>query len=564
MLLLASVLFSGCGDEQRRPAPEPGGTLTMLSSSDVDFLDPGRTYFTAGAQVAVATQRTLYRFAPSSLLHMVPDLAAAQPTIGDGGRTVTVRLRRGIHYSPPVDREVVAKDVAYAFARFFSVNVAGPYAQYFSDLVGVPSAPTKGVKPIRGIETPDDHTIVFRLRTPTASAFVARLVLPITAPVPEEYARRFDAKSPSTYNTHVVATGPYMVKADKDGNTVGYRAGKEIVLVRNPNWRRAGDGRPALLDGVRIKTDADDRTIASRQVLNGSHMALDSIPPPAILKLVYQRYRGQAARLSVGGYRFVPLNTSLKPFDDLNVRRAVLAGFDREAARKARGGVVTGPLATHFLPPGIRGFAEAGGERGPNLPFLSASKPGGDPQLAAEYMKRAGYPSGRYTGDEQYLVVSGNSPGEVGIGEVVKAQLEHLGFRIKLRSVPDDALFTNWCSVPERKVLSCAGIAWLKDYPDPAPMLDPVFDGAAISPTGNNTNYSQLDDPRINAAMRRAKALSGEARIAAWGRIDRMILETAAAIPLQWDVATLIRSKDVAGVTNAYFNSWDFAYTALK
>ena len=41
--------------------------------------------------------------------------------------------------------------------------------------------------------------------------------MPITAPVPEEYAKKFDAKNPSTYNTHVVATGPYMVKNDASG-----------------------------------------------------------------------------------------------------------------------------------------------------------------------------------------------------------------------------------------------------------------------------------------------------------------------------------------------------------
>jgi peptide/nickel transport system substrate-binding protein len=94
-------------------------------------------------------------------------------------------------------------------------------------------------------------------------------------------------------------------------------------------------------------------------------------------------------------------------------------------------------------------------------------------------------------------------------------------------------------------------------------MLRPVFDGKAIAPAGN-TNYSQLDDPAINTAMAKAVYLRGDARRQAWGRIDRLIVAQAPAVPLQWDASTLIRSKDVVGVPNVYFDSWDLSYTSLK
>jgi peptide/nickel transport system substrate-binding protein len=561
LLLVALFCVAGCGERASNDLGQ-GGTMTMLSSSDVDFLDPGRTSFAQGVQVAAATQRTLYSYRPTDLSAPVPDLAAAAPVVSDGGKTVTVRLRRGVRFSPPVNREVTSRDVAYAFDRFFSANVAGPYRQYFADLVGVPSRPTHGVRSISGIATPNARTVVFHLRVPAAPAFIPTLTMFITAPVPETYARPFDAKSPSTYNTHVVATGPYMVRNDSAGRTVGYRSGRLLELVRNPNWSRSTDRRPASLDAITIRTDVADRDVASRQVLGGTHMVLDSIPPPSILKLVAEEHSDQAVTLPAGGYRFLPLNTTIKPFDRLDVRRAVLAGFDRASARKARGGSTTGLLATHFLPPGIPGYVEGGGIQGPHLDFLAT--PGGNPELAAQYMRKAGFPSGRYTGKETFLVVSGNSAGEKGVAQVAQDQLEKLGFRIRLRFVPDDALFTNWCSVPAKHVLGCSGIAWLKDYPDPEPMLRPVFDGNAISPTAGNTNYSQLDVPAINAAMAHAHTLGGPARSRAWGAIDDMIVEQAAAVPLQWEVATLIRSKDVVGVANESFDSWDFSYTSLR
>ncbi len=567
LLCVLIVLLGACGKNdtsKERPAANDGGTLTMLAASDVDFLDPGHTYYSLGIQVALATQRPLYGFLPGDLSHQVPDLASAPPAVSADGRTITVHIRRGVRFSPPVNRAVTSHDVAYAFDRFFSINVGGQYPGYFGDLVGAPSKPTDGVHPIRGITTPDAQTIVFRLSKPSAAVFIGALTLPASAPVPEEYAKPFDAENPSTYNTHVVATGPYMVRNDRQGATVGYQAGRQIELVRNPNWDRATDRRPARVNQVLIRTNATDSNIAARQVLAGSHKLLDGMPPPVVLKDVSEHHMDQAVTLPMGGYRFLPINTTIKPFDNVDVRRAVLAGFDRQAARQARGGPITGPLATHLLPPGIPGFEEAGGLAGPGYDFVSVTKPGGDPALAAKYMKRAGYPSGRYTGDERFLVVAGNSPSEKSVAQVVQAQLEKLGFRIRLRFVPSDALFTSWCTVPSRKLLTCgSGQAWLKDFPDPQPMLKPVFDGDAIAPSNNN-NYSQLNDPAINAAMAKAVYLRGAARRQAWARIDRMIVAQASVVPLQWDVSTLIRSKDVVGVPNVYFDSWDLSYTSLK
>ena len=68
--------------------------------------------------------------------------------------------------------------------------------------------------------------------------------------MPEEYARSSTPRTPSTYDTNVAFTGPYMVKNDAKGNLVGYEPGKRIELVRNPNWDAETDYRPAYLDRI--------------------------------------------------------------------------------------------------------------------------------------------------------------------------------------------------------------------------------------------------------------------------------------------------------------------------
>src|SRR3954471_6363548 len=124
-LLAAALALAGCGggsdsggDGQSTTPGTKGGSVTLLQPTDVDYLDPGHTYYTPGYTVAYATQRPLYSMRPGSATP-VPDLADGQPEITDDDRTITVHLRKGVRFSPPVRREVTSKDVKYAIERFF-------------------------------------------------------------------------------------------------------------------------------------------------------------------------------------------------------------------------------------------------------------------------------------------------------------------------------------------------------------------------------------------------------------------------------------------------------------
>ena len=65
-----------------------------------------------------------------------------------------------------MNREVKAADVKYAIERAFAKEVSSGYAgTHFGSLVGArEKANTGDIKPISGIETPDDYTIVSRRR----------------------------------------------------------------------------------------------------------------------------------------------------------------------------------------------------------------------------------------------------------------------------------------------------------------------------------------------------------------------------------------------------------------
>jgi peptide/nickel transport system substrate-binding protein len=537
-----------------------GGKLTQLGASDVDFLDPGQTYYTGGYQVLYATMTTLYMPKPGSDT-AVPGLADGDPTISDDKKTVTVKLKKGVKFGPPVNREVQAKDVKYAFERAATKNVPNQYTTYFNFIDGFPKKPG-ALQDIPGIVVDNPYQITFKLASPQAPGFAASLIMPITAPVPREYAQKFDKANPSTYNEHVVSSGPYMVKNDAQGNLTGYKAGKSIDIVRNPNWNKAADFRPAYLDEINFVSNATDANVAGRQVLSGQNLVLDTNPPAQVLKRVVLRQKDQLVTLPGGGFRWFPLNTSIKPLDNINVRKAILAAFDRTAAIKARGGTFVGIPGTHFLPPGMPGFDEAGGDKGPGYDFLA--NPQGDMTVAEKYMKAAGYSSGKYDGNAELLMVTSNvDPGKAQ-AEVAKAQLEKLGFKIRLRTVPQDAVYTEWCQQPKKKIAVCGSAGWFKDFNDPQSMLDPTFKGSNFSPDGGNNNLAEIRNAKIDKAMNDASVLEGKERFQAWGNIDKMITGLAPAVPFIWDNTNLIHSKNVNAVGNAYYNAFDFTFTSIK
>jgi peptide/nickel transport system substrate-binding protein len=550
-----------------------GGNLTYLAAGDVDYLDTGQTYYTFGYMVAYSTNRMLYSFKPTESVKPVPDLATGPPEISADNKTITVHIKKGVKYAPPVNREVTTKDIKYAFERAFSKEVPSGYAgAYFSSIVGTPEKPNSGdIKPISGIETPDDQTIVFKLKEANAPMVSQALVMPITVPVPEEYASKWDKSTPSKFDQYQSFTGPYMVKNDPTtGKVTGRVPGKSIEIVRNPNWDAKTDYRPAYLDSIKIEEGNDDLATASRRALNGtSTICCDAGSPPAqVLKQALSRQKDQVVFVASGGTRYIAMNTTVKPFDNINLRKAIIASSDRNALRLTRGGAILGDVATGWIPPGIPGFEEAGGlKQNTDLDYLKS--PTGDPAVAKKYMDAAekdGLPikDGKWTGGEKVLTIATNADPGKKTAEVFQNQMEQLGFKLNFRIVPQDTLYTKFLGVPSQKVALGPNVGWFKDFSDPQSMLDATFNGKNILQQGN-VNWPQLDVPAINDAMKQASTVEvGPERNQAWAKINHMIAEQAPAIPWIWDKTASVGSKNVNQAVSGYFTAHDLSFTSIK
>jgi oligopeptide transport system substrate-binding protein len=171
-------------------------------------------------------------------IKLQPRAAAALPEISADGKTYTIKLKRGIFFTdhPAFNgkkRELVAADYIYSWKRMLDPKLRAQWQFLFDGkLIGgdelVAEAKKTGTfnydKPIIGLEAPDSHTLVIRLKAPDYNlAYI--LAMPGTSALAREVGELYG----SNVGEHPVGTGPFKLKS--------WRRASRIVLEANPDFR---------------------------------------------------------------------------------------------------------------------------------------------------------------------------------------------------------------------------------------------------------------------------------------------------------------------------------------
>ncbi len=147
-----------------------------------------------------------------------------------------------------------------------------------------------------------------------------------------------------------------------------------------------------------------------------------------------------------------------------------------------------------------------------------------------------------------------------------KSQLEQLGFKVQLHPVEHAVMYSKFCSVVSNEPNVCPNVGWVKDFNDGQPVLDIPNNGATITGSpSNNSNWSQLNNPAVNAALNSAKYITDPtARAATYGKIDDMIMALAPMVPWLWDYQANVASANVIPVINQTSGLVDSSFTSIK
>ncbi|WP_445081950.1 ABC transporter substrate-binding protein [Streptomyces ipomoeae] len=524
-----------------------GGTLTYASSDAPESLDPGNMYYAYGINFSRLYARPLMTFKPGpgeKGNELVPDLAESAGTPSDGGKIWTYKIRQGVKYEDGT--AVTSKDVKYAVERSnFARDVLSLGPNYFQQLLQGADKykgpyKDKSEKGIASIETPDDNTIVFKLSRPFAD-FDFLVSMPQTAPVPRAKDTGVD------YTKKVVSTGSY--KFEK------YEEGKQIVLVRNPEWDAKTDPlRKQYPDKIVVNLKVNKATIDKDVMADDTMIDIQGTGVDAQTQAQILNDKDQLANTdnALGGRLiYTAINTKLKPFDNVECRKAVEYAINKVAVQTAMGGPIRGDIATTVLPTDIPGYEKA------DLYATDGNK--GDVTKAKEHLKACGQEKGFKTA----ISARTDRQGEVDAATAIVGALKKIGIDAEIKQFPSGKYFSDYAGVPkfdEKENIGLMMMQWGSDWPTGFGFLQQIVHGDAISQSGN-TNLSQLDDPEINKLLDDAIGNTDEAaRTAAYTQVDKKVMEQAAIVPLTYFKVLLYRSPYATNLVSSSAFSGQYDY----
>ena len=517
------------------PSSRRGGTLRLVSSADVDSLDPARTYYVWVWLLQRMLNRTLMAYpsdpGPGGLVP-VPDLAEGPGRVSDGGRTWMYRLRPGLRYDDGTP--ITADDVRHAVQRVFAQDVLPGGPTYLVPLLDDPSRPYPGPyrsgEPLRSVHTPDEHTVVFRLNQPF-SDFDHLMAQPCAAPVPRH------ADTGADYGTDPRSSGPYRIAR--------HRPGAFLHLERNPCWDPATDPiRPALPDRVEVTIGLQPDTLDARLIdgdfdvnLEGrglQHAAQHRVTADDLLRTHTDNPR-------TSFLHFVAVQPHIPPFGDVHARRAVHYAADRILLQEARGGPVTGgDMATALFPPSLPAHQALD-------PYPAGPDLRGDLEAARAELRAAGLPDG-------FEAVIGTQRGKFRlVADAVAESVARVGIRLSVKELDVATYFSLGAGHPRTVREQALGLLvsdWGADFPTEYGFLAPLVDGRQIKRNGGNWNYPELDDPLVNRLIDETlHTTDATERTRRWRAVERRVMEQAVMLPMVHDKTLHFRNP---WVTNVY------------
>ena len=487
--LLAAAMFAGTAAGAGAAAEaRTGGALTIVSRSDFDYADSGLAYFSHSWNMMAATNLTLtyYPHVEGAAGGRLTGMAAPLPRVSNGGKTYTFTVKRGFKFNTGAN--VTAANFKRAFDRGRNAAMQSPASSFMDD---VASYRANG----------QVFTVTLKKVAPD---FLARMSMMFFAAVPADLP--FTAEGVSA---PVVSAGPYYLRE--------WNKGKSALAVRNPNWKNNVEPFKSLgfknyVDQYRWIVGPDPAT--QRLMCERGEADICSFPPAQAKELSEKyginRANGQFFVKNQTTLWYLATNTSRGIFqNNVKLRQAVANAIDRRFM-VAQHGFLAGKRTDQFLPYSMPGFKEFDlySLKGPN------------------YAKARPLAQGN-TRDGKAVMYTFNTSQGPPIAQSVQFNLKQIGIDVEIKLFDRVVQHEKTATRGEPFDLTLEG--WGMDYPDPSNFINVLLDGRRIQ-ADNNVNASYFNNATYNARMDKAYALAGQARLTAYGLLDRDIMKDQAPV----------------------------------
>ena len=482
--------------QKPRTNAQPSGNQEITINAllgEPDNIDPNRAYFSGEGAVV----RQVFE----SLLTFDKDLkpgpgAASSYEVSQDGKTYTFHLKQGAKYSD--GQPVKAQDFEYSFKRLLDPATAAEYASLFTDAGIVGAAEfnaNKGTVDNVGVKATDDNTLQIQLQNPIG--YLPDLVaLPVVPPLRQDIIQKNGdgwAHDPPTY----IGNGPFKMTE--------WVHQDHMTFVANPNYV----GTKPTLQKLTFLMVGDSEADYAAYRNNERDWAL---VPDADVKAVRSdgQLAGQAVDYTELTTFWLIMNNARQPLDNVNVRRAISKGIDRNLLiRDIAAGV--GKPATSMIPPGMPGYQP---DLGKDIDF--------DPAGAKQLLAQAGY-SDLATFPQIHFRYANTSANQSRV-EFIQGQLkQNLGLTIVLEPMEQKA----YQAAYREKDYDLAWGGWSADYPDPQNWMASLFGCNA-----SNNKYNYCNQQFDQASQKGDTGSDQNQRMQAYAQAQQILVQDVPVAPL--------------------------------
>jgi peptide/nickel transport system substrate-binding protein/oligopeptide transport system substrate-binding protein len=463
------------------------GTLRFGMQTTIPGLDPHKWWNGAVACGTASIFEQLVNLDPYSN-QIVPQLAAAMPTVTRGGTRYTFKLRPNVKFHN--GQVLTSEDVKYSLERMLNPKFGAQAGSLYTllPIKGLADLLNQKSQTISGIVTPDPQTVVFELTAPE-STLLAMLSFGSSAIIPKAAA---ESMGFNKFNWNPIGTGPF--KAQVIDRT------SHIKLLRNESYWSPGIPQYAAVDWkigispslsvLRIQSDQQDLMYEQ--------------PPEGVIPglLANQQLRNQLVITPQANNLWFSLSTKVPELADPRVRQAIAMCIDKPRIVQALHGLAE--VATGgFYPPGTAYYQ-------PDIAYPY------DPAKAKQLLAAAGHPNGFSVPmwsdqEDQYTIAA----------QIGQENMAAIGINAQYKRMSYDAFveFTN----PGPPGIICW--AWGLSIPAGSYVVDSAFTGSAIK--GGCCNYPHLDSASFDKLTVAAHQADTAGAVKLYKEMDKIITQDA-------------------------------------
>jgi len=494
---LLTVLFAPLLSCSNKPDPN---TLVMLIESSPTNLDP---------RIGVDAQsERIDNLIFDDLLSRGDNLDVA-PGLAERWEipnplTYIFRLHHGVKFHD--GRPLTSRDVKWTFDSLLQGKVRSTKAAVY--------------RFVDHIETPDDYTVTFHMKEPSAT-LLWNLSDGAIGVVPYGSATEVTA--------HPIGSGPFkFVAAETD---------KEVILERNDDYW----GDKPKLARVRFAVVPDATTRALELRKGSADAAINALTPDTVLTL--ERDPTLAVERAPGTVlAYLGFNLRDPILNDVRVRQAIAYALDRRPMIEYLWRGAAQP-ARSILPP--QSWAYNG-----NVPPYDH-----DPDKARALLNTAGYPA--VNGVRFHITMKTSTDENTRLMvAVMQQQLREVGIVLDIRSFE----FATFFADVTHGAFQLYGLRWIGGNEDPD-IFEYAFHSAKFPPNGANRGYysNQKVDALIDQARREVAPSS---RKLIYAEVQRILAEEVPSINLWYLDNVLVHNKRVLNLRLNPAGNYDFLRTA--